>query len=362
MLRLKNRAVTGIKNGEKGWRSFAAVASLLYEAAVRLRNDGYNSGMLAVGRLQCPVISVGNITAGGTGKTPMVIMLAGQLAERGFRPAVLSRGYGGKSKREATVVSDGHNILAGFEEAGDEPVLMGRALEGVPVITGKKRFRTGGFALRRFAPDVLILDDAFQHRSLFRNCDIVLMDGKAPFGNGSVLPKGELREPPAALKRADAIVLTDPGAEGSTVALREVLGKRWNEIPVFEARRRPRSLIGARDEREHSLSFLSGKRILAFAGIAVPERFRAALEKLSGMPAASLWFPDHHRYDGGDITGILETAKASSAELIVTTEKDAVRLKGFPDFYRRLYFLRIELDMGGSRDPFIETILRKLGK
>ena len=191
-----------IWEGERTAGASVAVASALrllslpYGAAVALRNHLYDRELLRTAKLPCPVVSVGNLTVGGTGKTPTVILLAALLKEHGHRPAVLSRGYGGHAKASVNVVSDGNRILLGWREAGDEPVLIAGALPGVPVLTGPKRFLTGRAAVERFGADVLILDDAFQHRSLFRDIDIVLIDAARPFGNGFLLPRGPLREPP----------------------------------------------------------------------------------------------------------------------------------------------------------------------
>ncbi len=171
-------------------RAILRLLSLPYGAAVALRNHLYDRELLRPTKLPCPVVSVGNLTVGGTGKTPTVILLAALLKEHGYRPAVLSRGYGGHAKASVNVVSDGNRVLLGWREAGDEPVLIAGALPGIPVLTGPKRSLTGKAAVERFGADILILDDAFQHRSLFRDIDIVLIDAARPFGNGFSSPGG----------------------------------------------------------------------------------------------------------------------------------------------------------------------------
>ena len=187
---------------------FFYLLSLPYGGAVRARNRLFDLGVLRQEKVGCPVVSVGNLTVGGTGKTPMVILLAGMLRDRGMRPAVLSRGYGGKSTSDVLVVSDGSQILAGPEEAGDEPVLIARRLKGIPVLAGAKRALTGRYARENFGVDVMVLDDGFQHRWIHRDLDIVLLDSRQPLGNGLLLPRGPLREPPSALERAGVVVFT----------------------------------------------------------------------------------------------------------------------------------------------------------
>ena len=188
--------------------------SLFYRSVVNLKNRMYDCGIFKQTRFPCKVISIGNITVGGTGKTPTVIMLAKSLKEKGYRPAVLSRGYGGKAKAPVNVVSDGSKILMEQIEAGDEPILIARAAEGIPVLTGPERIDTARFAIENLKANVLILDDAFQHRRIFRDVDIVILDRELPFGNGFLLPRGPLREPTTALNRAHFIIWRDSARDG----------------------------------------------------------------------------------------------------------------------------------------------------
>ena len=205
------------KKNEKGYHPlelFLRAVSPLYALSVGLRNYLYDKKISPQKRLPCKVISVGNIVVGGTGKTPMVIYLANLLQKKGFRPAVLSRGYMGKSKSPINIVSDGRRIFMKPEDCGDEPVLISQAAKGIPVLTGPKRFLTGQVALEKFGADVLILDDGFQHRQLARDVDIVLLKTQTPFGNGCLLPAGPLRESPRALKRAGIIFYVGDGHQG----------------------------------------------------------------------------------------------------------------------------------------------------
>lgn len=327
--------------------------SIIYGGIIRLRNRMYDLAVFKTRKLNCMVIGIGNITVGGTGKTPMTIMLANLLKERGYRPAVLSRGYGGKNKNTITVVSDENHILADSDEAGDEPVLIAKSAKGVPVITGPKRYFTGRYAVNRLGADVLILDDAFQHRCLFRNIDIVLLDGKRPFGNGFLLPRGPLREPKKALQRADIIVLTGIGTEEEAMSL----DKEFPTIPIFRGYHKPKELVKAEESDSYTLESLSGKKVCAFAGIAKPESFQETIVSLGGKVLSFIAFPDHHRYTISDIENIKKAASNCLSEIIVTTEKDGIKLIDFPEFFRDIFLLRIEMGIINSSKEFEDMIL-----
>ena len=199
-------------DGNTGWytpvKIVAYVLSFYYRLIINFRNWLYDHQILKETVLPCPVISVGNITVGGTGKTPCVIMLAQMLQKNGFKPAVLSRGYGGKSNNPVNIVSDGHNMLLDSETVGDEPFLIAHALKGIPVITGAKRIVTGKTAIDKFKANILICDDAMQHRQIFRDINLVLIDHRSLRRSNHMLPRGRLREPIAGLDRASAFVLT----------------------------------------------------------------------------------------------------------------------------------------------------------
>lgn len=332
------------------------LVSLVYRSGVGLRNLLYDAGILRSHRMPCAVISVGNIMVGGTGKTPMVIMLADMLQGCGFRPAVLSRGYGGKRRgaRHAGVVSDGHQVLMGPEEAGDEPVLIAQRLPTVPVIVARNRSRAGRLAVDRFDADVLILDDGFQHRQVARDIDLVLLDARKPFGNGFMLPRGGMREPHRALRRADAVIMTSTG-ETDDQPPAEI-----PRVPVFRGKRRPVDLVGGREKDPSPLACLAGKRVCAFSGIARPDSFRRILGPLCGEVASFLPFPDHHVYAAGDVEQIRRASSDCGAQVVVTTEKDGTRLTRFPDFFRDVYRLRIAMEITPSRPGFEEYLVTGL--
>ncbi|HET58400.1 MAG TPA: tetraacyldisaccharide 4'-kinase [Deltaproteobacteria bacterium] len=326
--------------------------SLGYEAIVSLRNTFYDRGLLRTRQLPLPVISVGNLTLGGTGKTPAVIMLARLLQECGFRPAVVSRGYGGRNRDAVTVVSDGRSISATPEEAGDEPVLIAESLENIPVVTARRRVDAGRAVLQNFEADLLILDDAFQHRSLFRDVDIVLVDGDRPFGNGCIIPGGTLREPPGGIRRSHFIIVTDSPPDFDAGIIERVAPG----IPIFMAQRRSEDLLDCSDGTVRSPEFLQNKRVTAFAGIAFPRRFRETLLPWCGSLEAFFSFPDHHIYDERDIRKI----RAADADIIVTTEKDGVRLRRFPEIYRSLQLFRIGMRIVPSPKELMATLCGKL--
>ena len=326
--------------------------SVPYRSMVAVRNRLYDQGIFRQEKLPCPVISVGNLTVGGTGKTPTVILLATMLREKGYRPAVLSRGYGGNAQTGINTVSDGQHILTGWRQSGDEPVLIARAVPGVPVLTGPRRILTGRAAVERFGADVLILDDAFQHRALFRDLDIVMLDAAHPFGNGSLLPRGPLREPQGALRRAHLLIRTG-GAE------RECPLHGIPPLPVFRGVHQPRELVEGATGRVLPVTELRGVKVCAFAGIGSPEAFRQSLAALGSKAVAFQTFPDHHPYTLRDLEALRHLADESGARWIVTTEKDGIRLADFPDFLAEISLLRIGMHITPA-EAFAELIFSRL--
>jgi len=298
------------------------------------------------------VVSVGNITVGGTGKTPTVIHLATLLREKGRRPAVLSRGYGGRTKAAVNVVSDGNRILLGWREAGDEPVLIARCLPGVPVLTGPKRLLTGQAAIGRFGADILILDDAFQHRALYRDLDIVLIDAARPFGNGRLFPAGPLREPADSLVRADLLIRTGSGSDQPPSELAE--------RPSFRGFHRPLGIVEGGTGTLLPTASLQGQKVCAFAGIGRPEAFRKSLSELGAEVVFFQAFADHHPYHGSEIDSLRRLAAKTGADRLITTEKDGIRLTDFPDFLTEISLLRIGMEISPG-DSFAELILSRLG-
>lgn len=271
-------------------------------------------------RAPCPVISVGNLTTGGTGKTPMALWLAEKLLAMGRQPAIVSRGHGQQGTAPVTVVADARGMRKGFPEAADEAVLLARLLPGVAVLTGPRRCLPMAHAVAELGCDGIILDDGFQHLAVARDLDLVLLDAARPWGNGRLLPGGVLRELPTALKRADGVVITraDAGAEG----LRRELEQRFPGLPVLTARH----AAGAWRCWNQEGGTTPETPALAFAGIARPDGFRQTLAR-AGVPVAAFHpFPDHHPFTREELARLTTEARRLGARSLVCTEKDAVRL------------------------------------
>ncbi len=340
-------------------RTIASALSWPYCLIINFRNWLYDQKILPAVKLPCPVISVGNITVGGTGKTPCVIMLAKMLQRNGFRPAVLSRGYGGKSARSVNIVADGHKILLKSKTSGDEALLIAQSLEGVPVITGSQRIVTGRAAINQFGTNVLICDDAFQHRKIFRDIDLVLLDSQNQPGNDHILPRGRLREPIAGLRRAGAFVITRTG-EGPQA--NNIIGK-WAQagnIPVFMSIHKPKDIIKGDNSRQWPISGLKGKNVCAFCGIAKPESFKNTLLAAGAQVLFFDIFSDHHRYGENQLGKIKNQFIDCHADFLITTQKDAIHLQEFPEFLNIICILRIEMEITPSMELFEKFILNEL--
>ncbi len=295
---------------------FLYITFLLYGIGVRLRFFLYHIGVFQTHRLDCKVISIGNITTGGSGKTPMAIYLAERLLERGKKVAILSRGYKGKIK-DVGVVCDGENILLGPEDAGDEPYLMAVRLKTVPVIVGRDRYKTGTYAVERFNPDIILLDDGFQHIRLARDMDIVLIDLRRGFGNGYLFPMGILRESLRGLNRASFFMV-----KGNELQIANL--KKQNK-PIISFNYKPQAVINLLDNSRHNVDTLKGKKVVALSGIAEPKSFSETLKELGAIIIKEIIYPDHYFYTFDDLKKIKDAA--AEAEIIVTTEKDGVKLK-----------------------------------
>jgi len=337
-----------------------ALCSLCYSAGVRLHHLSWRFRTRQV--LPGFTLSVGNLTVGGTGKTPATCMLAQWARDEGFRPAVLSRGYGGAHGKNVLEVSDGNAIKAGPGEAGDEPFLMARQLEGVPVIVAGNRYDAGRLAHEQFGSRFFILDDGFQHLVLKRDLDVVLMDASRPFGNGFLLPWGPLREPVGYLKRAHAFVLTRCNGEGQVGSTEDMLGHAFPGRPVFRSHHAPGRIVFPNREghgaAQFSPEFLKGKRVAAFAGIARPGAFEQTLKGLGAEVVLFKGYRDHHKYTGREIQGLVSGKGHSRADYLLTTEKDWVRMeetaKGIPD----MGYLTVEFVLS-DRDAFFDLVRAK---
>lgn len=299
--------------------------SPLYSLAMSMRQKLYHRNILTVHRLAVPVISVGNLTMGGTGKTPAVAWIARFLRSAGHRPAIISRGYGGTATAAVNVVSDGSSVLLDADRAGDEPAMLARQLPGVPVLTGRIRLHPCRHAVDRLGSTVLLLDDGFQHLAIARDVDLVLFNATTLAGNSRVFPGGELREPVAALQRCTAFLLTgvDDGNRGRAERFAALLNSRFADKPVYYSTITP------------ELPAMPGSRapgdplppLFAFCAIAHPDRFFNSLYARKLHVAGKTWFRDHHRYSQSDVDAIGRRALAAGAKALITTEKDLVKLE-----------------------------------
>lgn len=348
------------------------VLSFIFSGLARLRLFLYQHRILRNQPLGCLVVVVGNLTVGGTGKTPVVERFARELTQRGRKVAILSRGY--KSRKEPTyrkawrwithsrapdpkVVSDGEKVLLGPREAGDEPYMLARNLPGVAVLVDKNRVKAGAFAIRRFGADTLILDDGLQYLPLKGRLNLVLVDQTNPFGNYRTLPRGILREPVDHLSRADYVLLTKSDGEGCS-DLNTLLARHNPSVEVIECSHRPTMLRSLDHSRELPLSTLRGKKIAAFSGIAVPEGFEAFLRQEGAEIRYNRRFMDHHWFSDFELEQLFRRVREQELEMIVTTEKDAVRIapQRWPNV--PLFYLRLEIDiLRGARD-FEEAVSR----
>jgi len=339
---------------------FGRLFSPFYSAIMRVRAFLYrNNFILQSHRLPVPVVSVGNLTMGGTGKTPMVLYAARYFLGLGRKPAIVSRGYGGKAFGRVNVVSDGKKILMSPDMAGDEPFMLAHALPGVPVLTGTERFPAALAAIRDFGADVIVMDDGFQHLALVRDVDLVLFSAKTLLGSGWVFPGGELREPFSALKRAGAFIVTgvDNGNRTAVDSFCRLLAGFFPEKPLFQGEYLPVRIQHSQHSRIFSVEEARRIPLFAFAGIANPAAFEDTLVKQGFLLTGFQAFPDHYPYTAEDMNRLVGAALVKRAAALITTEKDFVKLKPFLGKFPVLA-LKIELLMGEDFDCYLRESLR----
>ena len=377
---LEQFAVEVILHGKTGFtanifRAFLRLLSFVYAGLIRLRLKLYRERFIHDHHLGVPVISIGNLTVGGTGKTPVAELLARALQNNGRRVAILSRGY--KSKRQKRVrvwrkwlarlrgaklpqnpprvVSDGKNILLDSFNAGDEPYMLARNLPGVAIVVDKDRVKAGAHAIEKFGSDILLLDDGLQYIRLKHRLDMVLIDRTAPWGTGYMLPRGTLREPPRHLKRASYIFLTKCDGGDNKELISEL--RRYNRVAeIIECRHRPLHLENIHTGEHISLEKLRAAYIGVVSGIAVPESFESSLRKLGAKVEVTRRFADHHRFSHRDIEEFIERCERRDVDMIVTTEKDFVRFPVLPPADVPIYFLRVEIEIVSGQLVFDRMI------
>lgn len=330
--------------------------SPLYSLAMRVRERWYQKGIFRSSSFEVPVISIGNLTMGGTGKTPMVKYLAHLLQEQGFQPAIISRGYGGATRERINIVSNGNDLLLDAAYVGDEPRMLAESLPGVFVLTGVIRKLPAARAVEMGA-DILLLDDGFQHLAIHRDLDLVLFNAGSLAGNSRVFPGGDLREPVKALHRCHGFILTGTNDHNTERAgkFAELLQEKFPGRPVFNSTYRVTGLV--RQEKEGrrvrvGRDDLDEQRCYAFCGIARPESFRQTLEEFAIEPVGFQALADHHSYHKKEVRQLLNRAKKMAATCLLCTEKDLVKLRDF-NLGLPLYALTMEVDPDPALKQFV---------
>lgn len=330
--------------------------SILYGAVTRTRLSLYRRGTFHTTKLDRPVISIGNITTGGTGKTPLVEWVAKTIALHGKKVCILTRGYGRKDPHLQVIVSDGYGVLASPAEAGDEPYLLATKLAGkAAVISSADRIAAGQEAIKDFGTECFVLDDGFQHLRLARDLNVVTIDATNPWGGGSLLPHGRLREKPEGLSRADCIVITRCDQVDSVDALREEILRLAGERPIFQSQMRPVRVSSLTNPSE---TLSPPARVAAFCAVGNPSSFFENLRRLGFELALQKSFPDHHAYSHEEIDSLIQAAKAIGATTLITTAKDAVKLRTL-SFSIPCYVLDIEISIENA-DEFTRMIVENL--
>ncbi|MBQ7492931.1 MAG: tetraacyldisaccharide 4'-kinase, partial [Selenomonadaceae bacterium] len=347
------------------------LGSLIYKGLVNLRLLGYQLGFSGKERLNCFVISLGNITVGGTGKTPTAQRLAKEIRDMGYRVVILNRGYRAKFYGEVGIVSDGKNLNMNATEAGDEAYMLAKHLPNVPVLIGARRAVTGQYAIEHFGAEVVILDDGYQHWQVIRDLDILLIDAVSIFGNGHLLPRGTLRESISHISRADVCLMTkvDQAGEGSCDLIRQTVRKYNSAALLVESIHEPRGLIPLAEwsidlaGEGVSVEIISGRKVMAVSAIGNPASFERTLRDLGAEIISSLRYPDHHDYTIMEMEDILRQADSFAAEMIIVTEKDAVKI---PDEVAKvnwnipIYVISVEVKFQTGADDFKKLLRNKL--
>lgn len=355
-------------------RFFMRALSGVFRILVQIRIWRYRGGWRPQRHLGTQVVAIGNITVGGTGKTPVVELLARSLRDRGRKVAILSRGYKSKklsqpqkwqtrdgkpvpSDRMPKVVSTGTALLLDSQYAGDEPFMLAKNLDGVAVVVDKNRVKSGIFAVNHLEADTLLLDDGMQYLDLAHSIDIVLVDSNSPFGTEALLPRGTLREPPKNLRRASYILITKCNGSSNEALISRI--RRYNRTAeIIECTHGPIHLENVFTRERLPLEHLAGKWVGAISAIAVPEAFESSLERLGARVEIRRRFSDHYRFSRKEVEKFMQRCVERDMELIVTTEKDAVRFPHPQSIDVPVYFLRIEVEILQGQEIWDRLIAR----
>ena len=341
--------------------------SCVFAGIVAIRHCLYRFGIMRRYPLGIQVISIGNVTAGGTGKTPVTEIFARTLAAEGRKVAILSRGYRRKEApwwqrlftqviEKPLVVSDGKRVLLDAATGGDEPYMLASNLPGVAVVVDRNRVKAGRYAVKNFGCDTIILDDGFQYQKLKHSIEVVLVDSTNPFGNGNMLPRGILREPAKNLARADIVFLTK--CRGDVSAVKEEIRRYNRTAEIVECNHTPRVLKDVWSREEFPLDWLKGKTLCTLSGIASPKGFENSLRHLGAKVVWCERYADHHRYDASEVLYALNRTADMGADALVTTEKDAVRFPRLETAPVRCLYLRIAIEILAGGESFTQIINR----
>lgn len=348
------------------------VFSAIYGLGVKIKLGLYKYGIRQQHKLACTVISLGNITVGGTGKTPTAQQLASIIRDMGYRVVILNRGYRAGWKGDVGLVSDGKKTYMSVTEAGDEAYLLAKNLPGIAVVIGKNRTVTGDYAVKQLKADVVILDDGYQHWQLARDLDIVLIDTLNVFGNNFMLPRGTLREPLSNLSRAHAYLLTkvDQSTNSTRDNIRAILAKYNTKAPVVESVHGPRCFVEIEDWYKKGLrctkiglETVTNKKVMAFSAIGNPSSFEQTVADVGAGSVEAVRFPDHHNYTMAEMQLIMQQAVDKGATALITTEKDAVKIPAefiHSDRPLPVYILSIELNFVDGFEDLMTLIKRVL--
>lgn len=366
--------VFGRVRGFRAWtmRCLLRVLSLFFWMLVKMRIFLYRRRLKTVHYLGTLVVSVGNITTGGTGKTPVVELLSRTLAEKGRKVSILTRGYKSADLEEVQhwtdamgnpvnnlpkIASDGTVRYLGPLYAGDEPYMLARNLDGVAVLVDKDRVKSGIFAIEQLGSDTLVLDDGLQYMKLKHEIDIVLVDCGSPFGTGALLPRGTLREPRSSLKRASYIILTKSGGKPQDALIQEI--RKYNSVAdIIVTDHGAKYLENIFTKERKPLSFLKDKWVACLSGIARPESFEKIVEDLEAHVEIRRRYPDHYWFDQADLESFVQRCADRAMDMIVTTEKDAVRFLKPDEMDVPIYFLRVEIEILQGREHWDRMINR----
>ncbi len=347
--------------------AFLKAVSFIFAVVVHIRYALYRFGVIRRYPLGVQVISIGNVTAGGTGKTPVTEIFARTLAAENRKVAILSRGYRRKEApwwqrifsqviEPPLVVSDGKHVLLDAATGGDEPYMLASNLPGVAVIVDRNRVKAGRYAIKRLGCNTLILDDGFQYQKLKHSIEVVLVDSTNPFGNGNMLPRGILREPARNLSRADIIFLTK--CRGDVSRVKEEIRRYNTKAEIVECNHTPRVLKDVWSKEEFPLSWLQGKTTCTLSGIASPKGFENSLRRLGAKVVWCERYADHHRYEASEVLYALNRTADMGADALVTTEKDAVRFPRFETVPVKCLYLRIAIEILAGEENFTQIINR----